>query len=515
MWMAHFITRNRQLRPDAMALADADRQVTWRELDERTDSLATALVDRGLAKGDRIAVSSPNRIEVLELYIAAAKAGVIVCPVNHSFPAPEVEHVVGNSGPLGVFAEQSVLDRLGASFGEAWQIALDSPAYEEMASVPARRLPLPLQDDIFAILHTSATTGRAKGVVVTHRSISACYTALAAEASFGPDDVMINPCPLFHGSTVIGLALLAAGGALVLHREFQPQRFLADTEKYRATRAFLVPSMVRFAMRAKAFETTDLSSLNEIMFGGAPITEELLRESLDRFPCHFRNIYGITEGGGPIATTVFNAPAEGVEDPTWELRLRTAGHMLPGCHIEVQDKTGARVPDGEIGEVCVRGDGMMLRYWNNPEATEGSIRDGWLRTGDVGYADAEGYIFLVDRLNDVLIRGGQNVYPAEIERVISGVPGVQDVAVVGVPDEEWGEVPIAFVATGEQPPTKAVLVKTCVAELASYKRPVRYEFIEEIPRSAAGKILRRVLRDGLAEEKSKAAAAEPARAQGA
>ncbi|MEV7022100.1 AMP-binding protein [Kitasatospora sp. NPDC093558] len=513
MWISHFVRRNRALRPDAPALIDERRTVTWRELDERTDALASSLLERGVQPGDRIAVSAPNRIEVLELYFAAGKAGIVVCPINHSFPAPEVEHVAGNSGPVGVFAEQAVLDRLGPAFGPAWRTPLDGAEYEALATRPAvRALPLPRMDDLFAILHTSATTGRAKGVAVTHRSVSACFTGLAAEAGFGPGDVMINPCPLFHGSMVIGLALLAAGGTLVLQREFQPGRFLADVEKHRATRAFLVPSMLRFAMLTKAFETTDLSSLTEIMYGGAPISEELLREALERFPCGLRNIYGITEGGGPIATTAFAPVRSGAvaDSAEQELRLRSSGRMLPGHHIEVHDPDGRALPPGEIGEVCVRGDGLMDGYWRNPEATAGAIRDGWLRTGDLGYTDPDHFLYLVDRVNDVLIRGGQNVYPAEIERVLSVQPGVTDAAVVGAPSEEWGEVPIAFVAADPAAPTTAAaLLKACATELASYKRPARIEFVAEIPRSAAGKILRRVLRDTLTT--GAGAAAAPAR----
>ena len=510
MWMAHFVRRHAGQRPDALALADERLSLTWRELDERTDALAAALIDRGVGPGERLVVSSPNRVEVLELYIAAGKAGAIVCPVNHSFPAPEVEHVVSNSAPRGVIAEQGVLDRLGDAFGDSWKLALDSPAYQELLSTPRRALPLPHMDDLFAILHTSATTGRAKGVAVTHRSVSACYTALAAEAKFTADDVMLNPCPLFHGSMVIGLALLAAGGTLVLQREFAPQRFLAEAEQRGATRAFLVPSMVRFALRTKAFETTDLSTLVDVMFGGAPMPEELLRESLERFPCPFRGIYGITEGGGPIATVVFGgAEDHGADAAARELRLRSAGRMLPGCHIEVQDKEGGALPPGEIGEVCVRGDGVMRGYWRNPAATESALRDGWLRTGDLGYSDADGYLYLVDRINDVLIRGGQNVYPAEIERVLGAQRGVADAAVVGAPSEEWGEVPVAFVVAEGEEVSAASLVKACASELASYKRPVRIEFVSEIPRSAAGKILRRKLRERFADGMPGAAPVPP------
>lgn len=496
MWIPHFVIRNRRMRPDAVAVADADRQLTWSELDSRTDALATALADRGVAPGDRVLILSRNRVEIVELYVAVAKAGAIACPVNHGFPAPEVAYVVGNLDPVGVLAEPDVLDRLGDALGEGWRVAVGSEEYERMAAVHARPWAMPSQDQVFAILQTSATTGRPKGVAVTHRSIMACYTGMAAEGGMSAADVMLNPCPFFHGSMVIGLALLAAGGTLVFEREFTPQGFLADVARFRVTHAFLVPSMVRFAMRAKAFDTADLSSLREIMYGGAPMTEQLLRDALARFPCGFRNVYGITEGGGPIALL---APDElrPDGDEQEQARLLSAGRMMLGAHIVVTDDDGRPVPAGELGEVCVRGDGMMTGYWRNPQATAQAIRDGYLHTGDLGYADSEGYLFLLDRRSDLILRGGQNVYPAEIERVLRAEPGVADVAVVGQPSVEWGEVPVAFVVADDVPPDPRDLLAACARELASYKRPVAVRFVEEIPRNPAGKILRKVLRTRL------------------
>lgn len=505
MWLSHVVRRNRMVRPDALAVADDRRRMTWREFEERTDSLATALLARGLRKGQRVVVCSRNRAEVLELFVAAGKSGIVVCPVNPALQEPEIEYIARNVDAAGVFAEAEALARLDAAFGGGWRVDLDTEEYERLATHPAGPLVLPRQDDVFAILQTSATTGHPKGVVITNRSISACYTAMAAEAGFGPDDVMLNPCPLFHGSMVVGLALMAAGGALVAQREFTPQRFLADVSAYRATRAFLVPSMVHFLLRAKAFDGTDLSSLTELMYGGSPISEPLLREALERFSCRFRNVYGITEGGGPIASAVFDrSDLDSTAAGTGELLLRSSGRMLPGCHIEIQDDDGAPLPPGEVGEVCVRGDGMMMLYWRDTTATAGAVRDGWLCTGDLGYATADGHLHLVDRRSDLIIRGGQNVYPAEIERVLRAQPGVEDVAVVAAPSTEWGEVPVAFVVAGEPAPTTAALMRTCLSNLASYKRPTAIRFVEQIPRSAAGKILRRILREQLP------AAAEPA-----
>ncbi|WP_324790074.1 class I adenylate-forming enzyme family protein [Streptomyces sp. H51] len=490
MWLAHAVRRRRQLAPGATALADETRTLTWQELDDRTDALACGLRDLGLTPGDRFAVVSRNRLEVVELYVAAAKAGVTVCPVNPTFPAPEVAHIVRNAGPACVIADPSAAARLGDALGAGTRVLLDSPRFAALYDTPRRALPLPDPDDVFAVVHTSATSGRAKGVALTHRAIAAGYTATVADFGFTPDDVLLYPCPLFHGSMVVGLALLAAGGTLVVQGEFTPQRFLAGVERFAATTAFLVPSMIRFVLRAKAFAATDLSSLREVIFGGAPMPEPLLREALERFGVPVRNSYGLSEGG-PIATARYTLDGD--------TPLTSAGRMLPGCHIEILDEDGRPVPYGETGEVCVRGDGVMRGYWNDPGATARSIRDGRLRTGDLGYMDPGGLIHLVDRRGDVIVRGGQNVYPAEIERVLGEVAGVRDVAVVAAPSEEWGQVPVAFVvADGGRRPTVPELYGACAAQLGSYKRPAAVHFAEEIPRNAAGKVLRRVLKERLA-----------------
>jgi acyl-CoA synthetase (AMP-forming)/AMP-acid ligase II len=498
MWLPHFVQRNALVRPLAIALSDAARQLTWSELDARTDSIACALTDLGIASGDRVLVMSSNRVEVIELYVAISKAGGIACPLNPNSALPEVEHHIANVEPIGAFAERTVLERLGLEDRVSrWAIAIGEESYEALTRGPRQGCRLPHQGDAALIFSTSATTGRSKAVVVSHRSLMACYVGMAAETAMSPSDIMLNPCPLFHGSVVIGLALLAAGGQLAIQRDFTPQRFLTDVARLRATRAFVVPSMIRFVLAAKAFDATDLSSLREIMHGGGPMTEDLLQAALQRFSCRFLSVYGVTEGGGPIALRGSDEPrppgVAHVSNPPLP-----AGRMIPGAQIVVVDDEGDCVPPGEVGEICVRGDGVMERYWRNEEATEKTLAGGWLHTGDIGYMDAAGYLFLLDRKHDLVIRGGQNVYPAEIESVLRKQAGVADAAAVGVPSDEWGEVPVAFVVSADGAPLDLLaLIASCSAELASYKRPAALYVIDEIPRNAAGKILRRVLRERL------------------
>jgi acyl-CoA synthetase (AMP-forming)/AMP-acid ligase II len=497
MWIPHFVQRNAIIRPHSVALRDAARRLSWLALEERTDALATALCELGVKRGDRVLVLSGNRVEVVELCIAVTKAGAMFCPVNPGNAIPELEYIASKIRPVGVFAERRILEALAGRL-PGWTVEIGESRYEAMAHGTRRKLALPALSDGAVIFSTSATTGRPKAVVMAHRSIMACYLGMAAETGMTSHDVMLNPCPLFHGSVVIGLAVLAAGGQLVIERDFTPQRFLTDAETVSATRAFLTPSMLRFVLAAKAFDATDLSSLREVMHGGGPIAEDVLREAVARFPCKLRSVYGITEGGGPIALGTSDeaplAPASHGESAPL-----AAGRMMPGAQIAVLDEAGAAMPSGEIGEICVRGDGVMDGYWENDEATRSALAGGWLRTGDLGYLDAAGYVYLLDRKNDLIIRGGQNVYPAEIERVVSKLPGVVDVAAVGVPSRDWGEVPVVFVVLAPDAGLGPLdLIAACSAELASYKRPVAVHVAAEIPRNAAGKILRRVLREWLA-----------------
>lgn len=489
MWLTHALQRQRQRQPHAVALADQRRCLNWTELDARTDGLACALLDLGAVPGDRIAVCSRNRLEVVEVYLAAAKSGLIVCPINPTFPAPEVEHLIANVAPVGVVGEAAVLQRLAPALGPGWRLALDSPEYEAGCATGARVLPLPLMTDLFAIVHTSATTGRAKGVALSNRAVAAGYTAVVADFALTPDDVLLYPCPLFHGSMIVSLALLAAGGTLVVQSEFTPQRFLSNIERFRPTLAFLVPSMVHFALQAKAFDTTDRSSLRELIFGGSPMPEQLLRQTLTRFEVPVRSSYGTSEAG-PIATARYLPPgSQDRSDP-----LLSSGRMHPGCHIQVLDEDGQVLPAGADGEICVRNDGTMTGYWQDEKATGEAIRDGWLRTGDLGSMDPAGNIYLVARRGDVIVRGGQNVYPAEIERILLQQPGVLDAAVVAAPSPDWGQVPVAFVVGGSEPPTAASLLTACAQQLGSYKRPAEIRFLPEVPRNAGGKILRAELK---------------------
>ncbi|MFE3027762.1 class I adenylate-forming enzyme family protein, partial [Nocardia tengchongensis] len=308
----------------------------------------------------------------------------------------------------------------------------------------------------------------------------------------GDDAVLVNCCPLFHGSVVISLAFMAVGATVVLQPGFKPQTTLAAVERHSATHLWLVPQMLRYLIDSPAVASTELGSLREILYGAAPMPPELYATAAQRIRCGYRQVYGMTEVGGPFVTL---APGE---HPQPDLARETgipAGRAIPGMSVRIADDSGAPVGVGDVGEIHVRGEGLMRGYWHNPLATSAVIDKGWARTGDLGWMDGDGFIHLVDRIKDVIIRGGQNVYPAEIERALRTHPDVEDVGAIGVPDDEWGEVPLAFVvpvagaAVAEQD-----LLRHLVTALASYKRPHRVVFLDRIPRNPAGKILKNDLR---------------------
>ncbi|MCX2926271.1 class I adenylate-forming enzyme family protein [Streptomyces sp. NEAU-W12] len=491
MWLTQLLERNRQCHPDRLALVDERRRLTWTQFHDRVLELARGLADLGIERGDRVAVLSRDRVEVLEAYFALARLGALFVPLNHSLAVPEVAGIVERVGAVAVLGESELLDRHpGLPASVRIRMALDKPAFEALGTLAAERdLPEVADTDPIAVLHTSATTGQAKGVTVDGASFRAIALGWLVMARPTGDIVMVNCCPLYHGSMVVSLTYLAAGATIVLMPGFTPQRALAAVEEHRATHMWLVPQMLRFMLQAKGAGRTDLSSLREVLYGAAPMPPDVYADAVERLGCGFRQVYGMTEVGGPFVTL---GPDEHPAPGDVTARI-PCGRVVPGMSARAVDGTGRELPRGEIGEIVVRGPGVMQGYWNDPEATREITLDGWIKTGDLGFVDEAGRIHLVDRTKDVIIRAGQNVYPSEIERALVSHPAVRDAAVVGMPDEDYGEVPLAYVVA--EPDTRATdLLAHVGQQLAPYKRPRRVEFIEQVPRNPAGKIVKKLLR---------------------
>ncbi|SFS42510.1 class I adenylate-forming enzyme family protein [Saccharopolyspora flava] len=489
MWLTQLAERNRQCFPNRTALVDEHRSVTWAEFHDRTLELARGLAELGVRRGDRVVVLSQDRVEVLESYFAIARLGALFVPLNHSVAAPEAAEMIERVGAVAMLGESELLDRHTDLPSVRIRVSFDKPEFAELGSTsPDVELPEVADTDPVAVLHTSATTGRAKGVTVDAGSFRAIALGWLVQARPTDDIVMVNCCPLYHGSMVVSLTYLAAGATLVLMPGFTPQRALAAVEKHRATHMWLVPQMLRFMFQAKAAESADLSSLREVLYGAAPMPIDVYTDAVGRLGCGFRQVYGMTEVGGPFVTL---GPDEHPQPGDVTARI-PCGRVIPGMSARAVDKRGVELPTGEIGEIVVRGPGVMQGYWNDPEATREVTLDGWIVTGDLGFLDEDGRIHLVDRSKDVIIRAGQNVYPSEVERVLMTHPAVRDAAVIGVPDDDYGEVPLAHVVADDV--TAPELLAFLKDNLAPYKRPRRIEFIDAVPRNPAGKILKKQLR---------------------
>ncbi|MFI1769173.1 class I adenylate-forming enzyme family protein [Streptomyces sp. NPDC020800] len=491
MWLSQLLERNHLCFADRVALVDERRSVTWQEFAERTAELAKGFVDLGIRPGDRVAVLSQDRIEVLESYFALARLGALFVPLNYSLSGPEVTDIVERVGAVVVLGEATLLERhMPLPECVRFCMAFDKLPFTSVGTVTASAdLPVVADSKPVAVLHTSATTGQAKGVTVDEGSLRAIGLGWLAAVSPDDDIVMVNCCPLYHGSMVISLTYMAAGATVVLLAGFTPQKALEAVAQHRATHMWLVPQMLRFMLQAKAFDSTDLSSLREILYGAAPMPPGVYADAVARLGCGFRQVYGMTEVGGPFMTL---GPGEHPAPGDVGARI-PCGRVIPGMSARAVDQQGRQLPCGEIGEVVVRGPGAMQGYWNDPQATEEVVLDGWIRTGDLGFFDKDGRIHLVDRCKDLIIRAGQNVYPSEIERVLMAHPAVQDAAVVGIPDDDYGELPLAYVVADDGTDDQTLLGHLA-ENLAPYKRPRTITFIDQVPRNPAGKIIKKMLR---------------------
>jgi acyl-CoA synthetase (AMP-forming)/AMP-acid ligase II len=491
MWLSHVLRRNAGRIPHQFALRDVRRAITWHDLAGEVAALASALAS-AVPPGGRVAVVSGNRVELLEAYFACTVAKVIAVPVNPQLTDAEIEYVISSTEPGAALADQQARERLA----RAWP-RLPLLAIEETSSLPRVADPTSRLADCAAltapaaILHTSATTGRPKGVVVDQRSFQLNATSWLADVGVPAGTVFLNACPLFHGSMVIALDYLAAGATVCVLDRFTPPACLSAMQSWRVSHAFLVPAMVRLLLQTRALGSTDLSALQLLLHGAAPMPPDLAERARAELGAELQTIFGITEGGGPVISL---RPVDKPADPPVPGAV-CAGVPMLGTDVRVRAADGGQAATGEIGEIELAGDGVMQGYWRNPAATAEVLADGWLNTRDLGCVGADGYLWSVDRRNDLILRGGQNVYPAEIEQVLRGSPSVADAAVVPAPSPAWGQTPVAFVAPA---PGGAIdegqLIGLCVKQLASYKRPSRFVVLDEIPRNPAGKILRATLR---------------------
>jgi acyl-CoA synthetase (AMP-forming)/AMP-acid ligase II len=509
-----FVTRHATRYPDRVALLSEDRSVSYAELDERSSRLGRAVRGLGLAPGDRIALITDNRWECVEVMVAAAKAGLVFVPLDFRLDDAAAAHLLKHSGARaavvgGSHREQAARLAAAGTPVEFW-IQLDgTPSgpgagqldYGDLLDGAGDGAELATAPDGagFCILYTSGTTGLPKGVYFTHQQTM--DNAMAVLVEYGVDAASRYLVSYPHNSAgsvnhVIGPVLMA-GGALIIGdvRNFDAARYFATIERYRVTHSQLVPTMV---FRLLAAETScDLSSLATVGYASAPIPAPRVREMIDRFGPIFIQAFGMTETCS-VATVLPKADHQ-VAGTGREALLASCGRASYGVEVAVVDDDGWPVPPGTLGEVIMRGRWLFECYWDDPELTAATKRGGWLHSGDVGYLDGEGYLYLVDRKKDLLIIGGANIASKEIEDVLYQIPGVLEAAVIGTPDEEWGERPHAFLAAapGHDLDPEAVDAH-CRARLATIKRPVAITIVAAMPKTSTGKISKPQLRQRLA-----------------
>ena len=497
-----FIERWAAEKPDEEAIAFGERRVTWAQLDDRVRRAAGALRASGVGPGERFAVVDKNHLACLELTLAASLIGAVNTVVNFRLAAEELVHVLNDSTARVVVVGSEfaglldeVRDRL-PHLREVIPLGGEDDEYEARlaaadAVVEARESE---PDDCFLQLYTSGTTGWPKGAMLTQRSMTAHTRALTPAYGMDADSINVVAMPLFHvGGTSWALGGLSAGARTVLVREVVPAALLDLIESTRATHAFLVPAVIHALLEEGERARTATVSLDVLGYGGSPMPAPLMERVLSSLPTPLHSVYGMTEMSGVFCAL---GPDEHRDEQRTHLRA-SAGRPLPGNEVRVvEPATGDDVERGELGEFWVRSQQRMSGYWNLPEATAETITpDGWLRTGDAGREDADGYLYIEDRVKDMIITGGENVYPAEVERVVLEFPGVAEVAVIGAPDEKWGEAVTAYVVCeqGESVDERALLDFTR-SRLAHYKCPKSVSTVAALPRNATGKVLKRLLR---------------------
>ncbi|GAB2932065.1 fatty acid--CoA ligase [Rhodococcus aerolatus] len=482
-------------RPDAPAVTLDELTRSFAELDARGARAATALRAAGVGAGDRVAVLDKNAPTFYDLVLGASRLRAVLVGLNFRLAAPEVAEILDDAAPRVVVVHPDLRHLVPVDV-RATVVELGDPYERWLAEAPADGAEdLAEPDDVVLQLYSSGTTGRPKGALLTHANLAWTPRMGRERYGMGPDTVNLVPSPLFHiGGIGYSLTALGQGGHTVLVRDVDPAVLLALVERHRVTHTFLVPAVIQLLVESPALATTDTSSLRRIAYGAAPMGETQLLRAMAAIGCDFMGVYGMTETAGSVVSL---QPED--HDPGGPRAglLRSVGRPLPWLELRVVDPaTGTDAPVGGVGEIWVRSAQNTVGYWGRPDLYADAVTpDGWLRTGDAAYLDDEGYVFLHDRIKDMIVTGGENVYPAEVENVVHGHAAVAQVAVIGVPSPRWGETVKAVVVPREGATLDGdELIAWTRDRLAHYKCPTSVDVVTELPRNASGKLLKHVLR---------------------
>jgi fatty-acyl-CoA synthase len=505
MNVAELLLESARSHPRNVAVDDGRRSATFGELAQRARELAAGLSALPIARGERVAVLSKNRAEYLELYCACALIGAVCVPLNWRLRTNELEDIVEDSSACALFVEEELAsgrDDLGSGctrLRERFVIGTSRAGWRSSTELHAHgavAAPLAVAPDEVAIqMYTSGTTGRPKGAMLTHGNVAAMVASWLEEMPLvAGRDMFLQVTPLFHvGGMLMAFSCMSAGVELLLHPEFFP-RPAADALATRAvTHALFVPAMLQWMLDEPGVAQMRFPRLALIVYGAAPMPRALLQRAIDVFGCAFLQGYGLTESTGVLTVLRPADHVEALRDADWG-RLSSAGRAVSCCEVRLVDEHDQEVPPGTVGEIVARGANVSPGYWNMPRESEEALRGGWFHTGDLATRDPHGFVAIVDRSKDMILVGGENVYPREIEDVLRAHPAVADAAVIGIPHETWGEEVLAVVVTRAQA-TDRELVQHCRAQLARFKCPTRVEFRDELPRNSAGKLQKELLRE--------------------
>src|SRR5580693_7336683 len=485
MIYVHSLGRALRFYPGRTALGRDGRLLTFRELHTRVEGIAGTLTSHGFGVGDRLGLLLPNGPDYIELVYACSMLGVIAVPLNIRLSAKEIDRVLEDARPHGIVRHSSVaVPRVQLS----WQQVID----QEPLSIRSDPAPKMFYDPdaVLGLIYTSGTTGQPKGVMVTHANILAAVHNFNYWMRYTEGGIYLHAAPIFHIADFPSMfAAPAFGASQITIAKFSAHTFSETVELEHVTHTVLVPTMINLLTQFPDARKYDLSSLQVLAYGGSPMAPELVHRTRELLPnVKLIQVYGLSETGF----------LTGLQDHEHtEDKLMSCGRPCPGVDLQVTDTSGKQVEPGQAGELVARGGNVMRGYWNNPAETTEAFRDGFLRTGDIGYQDTAGYFYILDRLKDMIVTGGENVYSGEVEAVIYGHPAVSEVAVFGVPDPQWGELVTACVVLKPDATlTAGELVAFCRRSLASYKVPRRVEFLEsDLPKSSSGKVLKKSLRE--------------------
>ena len=503
------LTKTARTFPERLAIAYGDYELTYQQANERINKLANAFLSLRIKKGENVAILLHNCPEFIETLFACFKAGIGTVPINFRLHAKECSFIIDNSEAVAVVLGDDFRDSLyplkSGMPRVKHYICISEPlegmiCYEDLIKGQSSKfVDVDVErDDLAWLFYTSGTTGAPKGAMLTHHVLMMMTMNFFADMTpLGPDDVILHAAPLSHGSGLYGIPNVAKGAAnVILHvKTFDPKIVFETIQRRRVTNMFAAPAMIKRLVTFPDIDRYDLGSIKCIHYGGAPIYQEDLKEAVRKMGQVFVQLFGQAESPMTIS---YLRKEEHLLDGTKEQMKRLTSAGIPRTDVEVKifnDKDEELQP-GQMGEIVVRGEVVMKGYWKNPKATAETLRGGWLHTGDLGIMDEKGYVYILDRAKDMIISGGENIYSREIEDVILKHPAVHEVAVIGVPDQNWGEAIKAIVSLKPgQKATQEDIINFCKDHMASYKKPKSVEFIAEIPKNPYGKVLKRELRE--------------------